>query len=60
MKLFKSIRPFLAADDATTAVEYAVMLALILVAIIIGVTQAGGGVSAWWGNIRTDLDAYGT
>lgn len=60
MKYRKSLRRFLAADEATTAVEYAVLLALILVAIIVGVTQAGGGVSAWWGNIRSDLDAYGT
>jgi pilus assembly protein Flp/PilA len=60
MKLFKTMRRFLAADDATTAVEYAVLLALILVAIIVGVTQAGGGVSAWWGDIRTDLESYGS
>jgi pilus assembly protein Flp/PilA len=60
MKLYKSIRQFIASEEATTAVEYAVLLAMILVAIIIGVTQAGGGVSAWWGNIRTDLDSYGT
>lgn len=58
MRLYKSIRRFAAEEDATTAVEYAVLLAMILIAIIIGVTQAGGGVSAWWGNIRTDLDAY--
>ena len=58
MRLYKSIRRFVAEDEATTAVEYAVLLAMILVAIIIGVTQAGGGVSAWWGNIRTDIEAY--
>ena len=55
MRYHSSIRQFLTSDDATTAVEYAVMLAMILVAIIIGVTQAGGGVSAWWNNIQTDI-----
>ena len=60
MKLVKSVRQFLASEDATTAVEYAVLLAMILVAIIIGVTSAGGGVSKWWGNISNDLDSYGT
>ena len=59
MKLFKSIHRFVVADDATTAVEYAVLLAMILVAIIIGVTQAGGGVSAWWGNIKGELESHG-
>lgn len=60
MRLYKSIRRLIVSDDATSAVEYAVLLAMILVAIIIGVTSAGGGVSAWWGDIRNDLDAYGT
>ena len=57
MKLFTAIRRFIAAEEATTAVEYAVLLAMILIAIIIGVTKAGGGVGAWWGNIRSALSA---
>ena len=52
------IAQFLLDDDATTAVEYAVLLALILVAIIAGVTSAGGGVGNWWGNIRTKVESY--
>ncbi len=60
MRHFRSICRFLKSEDATTAVEYAVMLAMILVAIIIGVTSAGGGVSAWWNNISTDLINYGS
>ncbi len=55
MRAISAIKKFLYSDDATTAVEYAVMLAMILVAIIIGVTSAGGGVSAWWTNIKNDL-----
>lgn len=55
MRAISAIKKFLCSDDATTAVEYAVMLAMILVAIIIGVTSAGGGVSAWWTNIKNDL-----
>ena len=57
MKTLKSIHRFLSTDDGTTAVEYAVMLAMILVAIIVGVTSAGGGVSGWWGKIKTKLEA---
>lgn len=52
------ITRFLLDEDATTAVEYAVMLALILVAIIAGVTSAGGGVGSWWGNIKTKVESY--
>lgn len=49
---------FLRDEDATTAVEYAVMLALILVAVIAGVTSAGGGVGNWWGKIKTKVESY--
>ena len=55
MRAISAIKKFLCSDDGTTAVEYAVMLTMILVAIIIGVTSAGGGVSAWWTNIKNEL-----
>ncbi len=55
MRAISAVKKFLRSDDATTAVEYAVMLALILVAIIFGVTSAGGGVGGWWANIRNDI-----
>lgn len=58
MKALKTFRQFLASEDATTAVEYAVLLAMILLAIIVGVTSAGGGVSNWWGNIKTKVESY--
>ena len=58
MQTLKIIRRFLTAEEGTTAVEYAVLLAMILIAIIVGVTSAGGGVSSWWGNIRTKVEAY--
>lgn len=58
MQRLKAICRFLTSDDATTAVEYAVMLTMILVAIIIGVTSAGGGVSVWWDNIHKNIVSY--
>ena len=58
MQALNKIRRFLTAEDGTTAVEYAVLLAMILIAIIIGVTSAGGGVSNWWGNIKTKVESY--
>ncbi len=54
----RPITRFFRDEDATTAVEYAVMLALILVAIIAGVTSAGGGVGSWWGKIKTKVESY--
>ena len=58
MRYLSAIKRFLLSDDATTAVEYAVLLAMILVAVIIGVTSAGGGVSTWWTNIKTKVTSY--
>ena len=58
MQALKKIRRFLTAEEGTTAVEYAVLLAMILIAIIVGVTSAGGGVSNWWGNIKTKIESY--
>ena len=58
MQALKKIRRFLTAEEGTTAVEYAVLLAMILIAVIVGVTSAGGGVSNWWGNIRTKIESY--
>jgi pilus assembly protein Flp/PilA len=41
---------FLAADDGPTAVEYAVLLALILIGIITIVAGVGTSAKGWWQN----------
>ena len=56
MKTRKSIHRFLGAEDGTSAVEYAVFLTMMLVAIMFGVTSTGGGVSAKWSLIKTDME----
>ncbi len=57
MKLFsrsiRSIRSFLANEDGPTAVEYAVMLALILVACIGIVSTLGTSVSSTFSNVKS-------
>lgn len=58
MKTRKSIHCFLNAEDGTTAVEYAVLLAMMLVAILFGVTSTGGGVSAKWSIIKMRHGAH--
>ena len=54
-----AIRKFLFSQDGTTAVEYCVMLGLIVLSAIIGIISAGSGVSGWWTNINTELDSNG-
>ena len=46
-------------QDAATAVEYAVMLALILVAIMGTIGVVGSQSGGMWGNIQTDLTTAG-
>lgn len=46
-------------DDAATAVEYAVMLALILVAVIASIGTVGSQTGGMWGNIDSDLNSVG-
>jgi pilus assembly protein Flp/PilA len=46
-------------EDAATAVEYAVMLALILIAVIGAIGSVGAGTGGMWGTIDGDLNAAG-
>ncbi len=56
MNTFASrIRSFLASEDGPTAVEYAVMLALILVACITIVTSLGTQVSGTFSTVNSSL-----
>jgi len=50
-----SISRFLTSDDGPTAVEYAVMLSLILVACIAIVTNLGTSVSNTFGSVNTSI-----
>jgi pilus assembly protein Flp/PilA len=57
MKLIRIARTLVTDEDGTTAVEYAVMLAGILVAIIAGITVTGGGARQWWNNVDSKIEA---
>jgi len=50
-KLFQGAAAFLKNEDGPTAVEYAVMLALILVVCITAITTLGTDVSATFSNV---------
>jgi pilus assembly protein Flp/PilA len=59
MPVLKSLLRFLRRDDGPTAVEYAVMLALILVMCIGAISSVGGASGGMWGNTRDELSAHG-
>jgi pilus assembly protein Flp/PilA len=55
----RSLHAFLQSDDAATAVEYAVLLALIMLTCIVAIRAFGNSSSGLWGNSKTQLDAHG-
>ena len=52
----RTLRRFLCDDDAATAVEYAVMLALIIAVCITAISATGGEVLSGWSNNQQQLD----
>ena len=59
MRLISRINRILRDEEAATAVEYAVMLAMILLAVMGAVGTVGSQASGWWGGIESDLQAAG-
>ncbi len=53
------LKAILCDDEAATAVEYAVMLALILMVAIGAVSALGAQSGGLWGGIDSDLNAAG-
>ncbi len=49
--LYQSVRAFLTAEDGPTAVEYAVMLALIIVVCITAITALGTNANKAFSNV---------
>jgi pilus assembly protein Flp/PilA len=58
--MLSSIKRFLASEDGPTAVEYAVMLALILVACIVIVSNLGKSISGTFNEVNTSLSSGGS
>ena len=53
----RSLYKFLASEDGPTAVEYAVMLALIVVACLTAISALGTATNATFGNVSNSLAA---
>ncbi len=52
-----AFRTFLRSEDGPTTVEYAVLMALIVIALVTAVTQFGDAVSASYGSSVAELEA---
>ncbi len=52
---YSLLRRFLRDEDGPTAVEYAVLLALILIAVMAGIGAVGGQTGGMWSNNEQEL-----
>ncbi len=52
---FQSVKRFLLSDDGPTAVEYAVMMALIIVVCITTITAIGNNANTKFGQVKDAL-----
>jgi Flp pilus assembly pilin Flp len=57
MRNISAIGAFVHSDDGATAAEYAVMLAAVFLALIVGATLFGDGVELWWTRNKNEIDA---
>ena len=57
--MLNTIKRFLREEDGPTATEYAVMLALVIVASIAAISALGSKVSSIFGQLNTTLDSVG-
>ena len=53
--LVRQVRRFIISEDGPTAVEYAVMLALIVVVCLVAITAVGTQASATFSNVAASL-----
>lgn len=57
MKIASFVRQFVADESGPTAVEYAVMLALVLMAVISAINAVGNSTSAMWQNDANKINS---
>ncbi|MCI0361396.1 MAG: Flp family type IVb pilin [Planctomycetaceae bacterium] len=57
MKFLNKVRHFLTSEDGPTAVEYAVMLALIIIVCLLSITAIGNNANATFDRVAQALSA---
>ena len=58
--LAQKVQRFLVSEDGPTAVEYAVMLALIVIVCLTAITAIGSKASTTFNNVATSMGAAGS
>ena len=59
MGLIQQLKRWAYGEEATTSVEYAIMLALILLVVITGIAGFGNAQNGMWGRIDREMQAHG-
>ena len=54
----RTMRRLLADQDGATAIEYGLIAALIIVAMMGGLSSLAGGTSSWWGRIQQNVETH--
>ncbi|RJP30545.1 MAG: Flp family type IVb pilin [Candidatus Omnitrophota bacterium] len=57
---FNAVKRFFASEDGPTAVEYAVVVALIIVSCILMITEFGDQLGAWFTNTSATVSGLTT
>jgi len=52
----RTLRRLLADKDGATAIEYGLIAALIVIAMMSGLSSLAGGTSSWWCRIQSNVD----
>ena len=58
--LAKKLQHFLVSEDGPTAVEYAVMLALIIIVCLTAISSIGTNASTTFGNVASSIKGTGS
>lgn len=56
--MFEGVKHFVREDDGAVAIEYALLAALIALAITVGATALGNGISAFFSAVAAKLATY--
>ncbi len=57
---FQAVKRFIESEDGPTAVEYAVVAALVIIGAIVGITALGTGLNTWFNGTGTYVGALPT
>ena len=60
LNLLNSVRKFMVSEDGPTAVEYAVMLALIVIVCLVSIQAIGNNANTTFNSIATKLPTGGS